>query len=165
MYMTATRELSLVGIDPILLSLTINIGIAITTLILCLLYNITQRNCILFYQHCQWVLRILESNCKPCSLQLRCTQFFRTCLATLVQCLLSASLSHLQYHLYSYASHSMQVSLPWLLLGKRLQVNVPLSELQSVGQWVVQKNFLFSSHHLHSSKSQLIMFLQFWLYV
>jgi len=36
-YMTATRELSLVGIDPILLSLTINIGMAFTTLILCLL--------------------------------------------------------------------------------------------------------------------------------
>lgn len=35
--MTATRELRLVGIDPIILSLTINMGMAITTLILCFL--------------------------------------------------------------------------------------------------------------------------------
>ena len=36
-YMTATRELRLVGIDPIGLSLIINMGMAITTFILCLL--------------------------------------------------------------------------------------------------------------------------------
>ena len=36
-YMTATRELMPVGINPIVLSLAINIGMATTTLILCLL--------------------------------------------------------------------------------------------------------------------------------
>ena len=35
--MTATRELRLVGINPIVLSLIINMGMAITTFILCLL--------------------------------------------------------------------------------------------------------------------------------